>query len=138
METGKSPVSNCQSQKCSSPSIKNKKKNSLNVIGYILRSCIVMTFHFCFKKCNCSLSPGSIERSPETSGRPTPSPVPNSVDTGALSVDQIDSILKVIEDSCKKVTRTWIHYIHFLNTLAISLACFSVKRVFSLSYSFYL
>lgn len=49
---------------------------------------------------------GSIERSPETSGRPTPSPVPNSVDTGALSVDQIDSILKVIEDSCKKVTWT--------------------------------
>ncbi|XP_035224878.1 protein still life, isoform SIF type 1-like isoform X3 [Stegodyphus dumicola] len=51
----------------------------------------------------------SIERSPETSGRPTPSPVPNA-DTSALSVDQIDSILKVIEDSCKKTADTVTEY----------------------------
>ncbi|GBM76621.1 Protein still life, isoforms C/SIF type 2 [Araneus ventricosus] len=38
----------------------------------------------------------SIERSPDTSGRPTPSPVPNA-DTSALSVDQIDSILKTAD-----------------------------------------
>ncbi|KAG8196075.1 hypothetical protein JTE90_007815 [Oedothorax gibbosus] len=51
----------------------------------------------------------SMERSPETSGRPTPSPVPNS-DTSALSVDQIDSILKVIEDSCRKTADTVTEY----------------------------
>ncbi|CAL1262359.1 unnamed protein product [Larinioides sclopetarius] len=51
----------------------------------------------------------SIERSPDTSGRPTPSPVPNA-DTSALSVDQIDSILKVIEDSCRKTADTVTEY----------------------------
>ncbi|XP_075552052.1 guanine nucleotide exchange factor still life isoform X8 [Dermacentor variabilis] len=52
---------------------------------------------------------GSQERSPDTSGRPTPSPVPPQ-DQSGLSCDQIESLLKVIEDSCKKTAEQVTEY----------------------------
>ncbi|XP_077487410.1 guanine nucleotide exchange factor still life isoform X2 [Amblyomma americanum] len=52
---------------------------------------------------------GSQERSPDTSGRPTPSPVPPQ-DQSSLSCDQIESLLKVIEDSCKKTAEQVTEY----------------------------
>ncbi|XP_064473099.1 protein still life, isoform SIF type 1-like [Ornithodoros turicata] len=52
---------------------------------------------------------GSQERSPDTSGRPTPSPVPPP-EPSSLSCEQIESLLKVIEDSCKKTAEQVTEY----------------------------
>lgn len=51
-------------------------------------------------------------RSPDTSGRPTPSPVQVCEPPGAagLSNEQMESLLKVIEDSCKKTAEQVTEY----------------------------
>lgn len=51
-------------------------------------------------------------RSPDTSGRPTPSPVQVCEPSGAtgLSSEQMESLLKVIEDSCKKTAEQVTEY----------------------------